>query len=76
MAYDYWGDTVNVAARLQGTAPINGIAISESTWLRASDRSPFGMPEAMALKGVGEMLVFHAELLPRAEGEEPEQAAA
>jgi len=62
MAYDYWGDTVNVAARLQGTAPINGIAISESTWLRASDRSPFGLPEAMALKGVGEMLVFHAAL--------------
>jgi hypothetical protein len=30
----------------------------------------------MALKGVGETLVFHAELLPRGEGEEPEQAAA
>ena len=39
MAYDYWGDTVNIAARLQNTAPVNGVAISESTWLRARDRS-------------------------------------
>ena len=76
MAYDYWGDTVNVAARLQGTAPINGIAISESTWLRATDRSPFGMPEAMALKGVGEMLVFHAALGGDAADDSSERAAA
>jgi len=76
MAYDYWGDTVNVAARLQGTAPINGMAVSESTWLRASDRSPFGLPEKIALKGVGETLVFHAEVVPKRSGEEEQQAAA
>lgn len=60
MAYDYWGDTVNVAARLQGTAPINGVAVSESTWLRARDRDLFGTPEAMTLKGIGETLVYNA----------------
>ena len=60
MAYDYWGDTVNIAARLEGTAATNGIAISESTWLRANDRGAFGPPMMMTLKGVGETCVFHA----------------
>jgi class 3 adenylate cyclase len=58
MAYDYWGDTVNLAARLEGTAEVNGIAISERTWLRARDRANFGPPEMIALKGVGETCVF------------------
>ena len=26
LAYDYWGDTMNIASRLQGVAPPNGIA--------------------------------------------------
>jgi adenylate cyclase len=60
MAYDYWGETVNVAARLQSTAPVNGIAISESTWLRARDRAAFGPPHNEMLKGVGETCVYHS----------------
>ena len=60
MAYDYWGETVNMAARLEGTAPVNGIAISESTWLRAKDRAAFGAPHIEMLKGVGETCVYHA----------------
>lgn len=60
MAYDYWGETVNMAARLEGTAPVNGIAISESTWLRAKDRAAFGPPHLEVLKGVGETCVYHA----------------
>jgi len=58
MAYDYWGDTVNMAARLQNVAPINGIAISESTWLRTRERTAFGLPESIALKGIGEVMVY------------------
>lgn len=70
MAYDYWGDTVNIAARMEATAPVNGIAISESTWLRARDRQAFGAPEIMTLKGVGDMAVFRAAVTPgEAEGE-------
>jgi len=64
MAYDYWGDTVNIAARLQNAAPVNGIAISESTWLRTRDRSDFGSPELLTLKGVGEAMVYHAQIGP------------
>lgn len=60
MAYDYWGDTVNIAARVEGNAAPNGIAISEATWLRARDRSGFGAVQLVTLKGVGEMGVFHA----------------
>lgn len=67
MAYDYWGDTVNIAARLDGTAPVNGIAVSEITWLRARDREGFGAPVTIALKGVGDVLVYHAQ--PFASGE-------
>lgn len=64
MAYDYWGETVNMAARLEGTAPVNGIAISESTWLRAKDRAAFGPPHLEVLKGVGETCVYHAAAAP------------
>lgn len=61
MAYDYWGDTVNIAARLDGTAPANGIAISEITWLRARDRAGFDTPVTINLKGVGDVDVYIAQ---------------
>ncbi len=61
MAYDYWGDTVNIAARLDGTAPANGIAISEITWLRARDRTGFDTPVKINLKGVGDVDVYIAQ---------------
>lgn len=64
MAYDYWGETVNMAARLESTAPVNGIAISESTWLRTQDRAAFGPPHSEMLKGVGETCVYHAGPVP------------
>ena len=58
MAYDYWGETLNIAARIEGSALPDGIAVSESTWLRCHARDRFGLPERMLLKGVGEMAVF------------------
>jgi len=61
MAYDYWGETMNIAARIENTAPVNGIAISESTWLRARDRAEFGTPHSEMLKGIGETCVYHAQ---------------
>jgi class 3 adenylate cyclase len=67
MAYDYWGDTVNIAARLDGTAPVNGISVSEITFLRARDRSGFGAPVTINLKGVGDVAVYQAQPLLEAE---------
>lgn len=72
MAYDYWGDTVNIAARLDATAPVNGIAVSEITWLRARDRDGFGTPVTIALKGVGDVAVYIAQ--PLAAGQVGEAA--
>ncbi|MEO0032378.1 MAG: hypothetical protein RIS94_2136 [Pseudomonadota bacterium] len=58
MAYDYWGDTVNIAARIESTARPNSVAISESTWLRARERGGFGVAEVITLKGVGDVAVY------------------
>jgi adenylate cyclase len=58
MAYDYWGETVNMASRLESCAQINGIAISESCWLRTNRREEFGPVQQELLKGVGETCVF------------------
>jgi adenylate cyclase len=58
MAYDYWGETMNVASRIQSCAEPDGIAVSESTCLRAQGSHVFTEPERIVLKGVGEMPVY------------------
>lgn len=61
LAYDYWGDTMNVASRLQSVAPPNGVAVSEATWLQVSAVLPFE-PCTHMLKGIGETEVYVATL--------------
>ena len=63
LAYDYWGDPMNVAARLQGVAPPNGIAISEATFLQVSSALPFEA-QTVILKGIGETEVYSVALTP------------
>ena len=58
MAYDYWGETVNVASRIESVAGVNGVAVSETTYRRARGTSEFEPPQTMLLKGVGEMSVY------------------
>lgn len=58
MAYDYWGETMNMASRIEGTAAPCSISISESTFLRTSLKSNFGSAEKVALKGVGKVLIY------------------
>ena len=58
MAYDYWGETMNIASRIESAASLNGIAVSEATWMRVRDDGDFEPPEVMVLKGVGEMPVY------------------
>jgi class 3 adenylate cyclase len=58
MAYDYWGETMNMAARLEGQAEPGGIAVSESTFLRTRRKDLFSLPELAPLKGVGEAPVY------------------
>lgn len=57
LAYDYWGDTMNVASRLQGVAPENGIAVSEATYFRTKTALPY-RAQPQVLKGIGEVTVY------------------
>ncbi len=58
MAYDYWGETMNMAARLEGQAEAGGIAVSESTFLRTRRKELFEEPEVAPLKGVGDVPIY------------------
>lgn len=58
MAYDYWGETMNIASRIESAAGLNGVAVSEATWMRVRDEAQFEPPETLVLKGVGEMAVY------------------
>ena len=57
LAYDYWGDTMNIASRLQGVAPVNGVAVSEATWYETRELHAFEAQRAV-LKGIGETDVY------------------
>jgi class 3 adenylate cyclase len=61
LAYDYWGDTMNIASRLQGVAPPNGVAISEATWHEVRHLHAFEAQRSV-LKGIGETEVYVASL--------------
>ncbi len=61
LAYDYWGDTLNIAARLQGVAPLNGIAVSESTYFQTRGIQDYE-PQAVVLKGIGDATAYAAKL--------------
>jgi class 3 adenylate cyclase len=68
LAYDYWGDTMNVASRLQGAAPDNGVAVSEATFFRTRAVQDYEADKAV-LKGIGETAIYRASLGGSAEGE-------
>jgi len=61
LAYDYWGDTMNVASRLQAAAPPNGIAVSEATYFRTHQEQEYE-PQTALLKGIGEVQIYVARL--------------
>jgi adenylate cyclase len=61
LAYDYWGDTMNVASRLQGVAPLNGVAVSEATYFQVRTILDFE-PQTVVLKGIGETAAYAARL--------------
>jgi class 3 adenylate cyclase len=59
LAYDYWGDTMNIASRLQHVAPFGGIAVSEATWFQTRAIQHFEQ-QTTVLKGIGETSVYVA----------------
>jgi class 3 adenylate cyclase len=52
-AYDLWGDTVNLASRLQENSEPGQILVSEATAEDLSNRYEFGTPLVLELKGKG-----------------------
>jgi class 3 adenylate cyclase len=58
MAYDYWGETMNMASRIEPHAEPDSIAVSESTYLRCRHKALFSPPEQVQLKGVGETTIY------------------
>ena len=60
------GDVVNTASRLQGAAPVNGVAVSEQTY-RATERIfDYEELEPVQVKGKAEPLALYRPLTPRA----------
>ena len=65
LSYDYWGHTVNLAARLQDAASADGIAVSESVWRRVRNSYVFFAPRSIQLKGVGVTPIHDLDLPAR-----------
>ena len=62
MLYDYWGDAINVASRLEGAAPPNGITVSQKTYDATKDTCRYHPPRPVTLKGIGEVPVYDVDL--------------
>ena len=58
LAYDYWGDTMNTASRIEGAAAPDGIAVSTTTYNQCVGAFEFGPPEIVNLKGVGATQIY------------------
>jgi class 3 adenylate cyclase len=56
-AYDVWGDTVNLASRLQSASRPGGVLVAASVAERTGDRFVFGPLEEVELKGKGRQAV-------------------
>jgi len=66
LSYDYWGDTMNIASRLQSVAPIGGVAVSAATWFQTRAMQEYEQREVV-LKGIGETEIYVALLADKAE---------
>ena len=56
------GDVVNTASRLQGAAPVNGVAVGEGTYASTSDVFDYQALDPVALKGkASPVSIYHAK---------------
>jgi adenylate cyclase len=60
-AYDIWGDTVNIASRMESTAPAGAIQISVHTAKRLQSLYALETREPVAIRGRGELETFLLE---------------
>jgi adenylate cyclase len=57
-AYDLWGDTVNLACRLESIGQAGGIQMSEATYERLKGKYRFGDARSAHIKGRGTETVY------------------
>ena len=56
--YDIWGDTVNIASRMESHGEADKIQVSESTYLELKDRYIFEKRGKISIKGKGVMNTY------------------
>ncbi len=56
--YDYWGDTMNVAARVESVAAPGSISVTQQTYFATRHKINYLPPRLATLKGIGEVKVY------------------
>jgi class 3 adenylate cyclase len=57
-SYDLWGDTVNLASRMESHAPPGGIFVTESTYESLGEKFSFRPGRVLRIKGKGSVATY------------------
>ena len=56
--FDLWGDTVNIASRMESLGQLGAIQVSEPTYERLKDKYTFERRGKIEVKGKGKMTTY------------------
>ena len=57
-AYDLWGDTVNIASRMEATGAAQRIQVTPELYEKLKDKFQFESRGYVAVKGRGQMMTY------------------